>query len=72
MSTTTRQIKMFFHCAGVTSKEDVDVVDENDRDITVDDSGVSRTFSKKSGRCINDENFAGAYRTISPIKPKKQ
>lgn len=64
-----KKIKMSFHCAGVTSFEDLKVMSENDTTIELErGEGVVWIFNKKTGKCLNDETSFGARRTIEPIR----
>lgn len=64
-----KTIIMYFHCAGVISNTEENVVSEDEKYIHVDRDGYGKvwTFIKKTGKCINDENAFGCYRTIVPI-----
>lgn len=62
----TKKIIMHFHCAGVVSDEEVEVIKETKTTITVDDSDNERVFDKKTGKCLNDNTVFGARRTIDP------
>lgn len=55
---------MYFHCAGVVSEEQLDVIAVDKTTITLDDGEIERKFERKSGKCLNDNNFLGAKRTV--------
>lgn len=62
------RIQMNFHCAGLTTPEYLEVVNENDDTISLATGGDEIwRFDKKTGKCINDETAFGCYRTINPI-----
>ena len=76
-----------FHCGGLTSQEEMNVIYEDDMfvvlgdddyELDVDDfkcldfnehefdSGCSYwIFNKSDGRCVNDSNYFGCFRTIT-------
>lgn len=59
-------IKMSFHCAGVVSYEDLKIMSFTDETVTIDDTDDGRIFDRKTGKCLNDSNYFGAWRTIEP------
>jgi hypothetical protein len=68
------KIKLYFHCAGVVSKEDRIIVDFDDTTITTDETIRPDTggeeyerFDRKTGKCLNDNNYFNSRRTIDPI-----
>ena len=66
---------MYFKFAGVVSSEEVEIIDFNDDNVeissewTSDISGVKEygKFSRKTGKCLNDNTSFGARRYIDPI-----
>jgi len=58
------EIKMYFHGAGVVSEEMKKIIKFDKMSITIDDGDNGRKFSRISGKCLNDSNFGGFYRTI--------
>jgi len=64
------KIVMNFHCAGVVSQETLKVIKfENDVIYTNEtfdnETGEeNRKFCSKTGKCLNDSNYFGAWRTI--------
>ena len=68
MEQKERFIEMKFHCAGVVSTENLQVMEEDALRISLKrGEDTVWIFTKKTGKCINDNNFGGAYRTITPI-----
>lgn len=69
------KIKMHFHCAGVTSNEEVTIKSVDEKTITITDtwhsdkSGEEENgmFDRKTGKCLNDNTSFGARRTIDPM-----
>jgi len=79
---------MFFTIAGETTQDDCIVMELDDDTISLNDvfededgNECYRKFDRRTGRCLNDENFAGGRRWInrcwakpdnyvSEIKPK--
>lgn len=59
---------MNFHCAGVISKEEMYVVNEDNEFVYLcdDEDGYDTVwqFNKKTGECINDNTMFGSKRTI--------
>lgn len=60
------EIKMYFYAFGVTSESNNKILRYDDETVTIDDGDNGRTFSRKTGRCLNDNTFGGAMRTINP------
>jgi len=56
-----------FHCAGVTSHEEMTIIDFDEKTITTDDCEDGRKFDRKTGECLNDTTSFGARRTIDPV-----
>ena len=53
-----------FHCAGVVSQAE-SIVTKVGRDyIQIEDGEPEYKFDKKTGKCINEESYFGAYRTL--------
>ena len=59
------KIVMFFHCAGLVSKEECEITNFDNETVELDDQWI---FNKSDGTCINDNTFMGAKRTIESIK----
>lgn len=67
----SKTLTMNFHLAGVVSHEDYDVINEDEKTITLGDLNNSETewvFNKKTGKCLNDDTTFGARRSIKPIQ----
>lgn len=60
------KIKMNFHFMGVISKEEVKITNVDNGIITTKSGDDYWKFDSKTGKCLNDNNFGGAYRTITP------
>lgn len=62
------KITMLFHAFGSVSEEEYSIVELSDDEITIDDTfgpnDELRKFNRKTGKCLNDTNSFGAYRTI--------
>lgn len=57
-------VTMYFHMIGLTSEETFAVVEVTDDTVTLENEKI---FSRKTGRCLNDDNAFGASRTIRPV-----
>lgn len=64
------KIIMYFHGAGVTSEEEHEILSFDVKSVTIDDGDDGRTFDRKTGKCLNDNNFGCFYRTIKPCLDK--
>lgn len=64
----TKTVTMAFHGFGVTSYEDVEVINENENIVYLykNEDGDTWKFDKKTGQCLNDETEFDCYRTINP------
>jgi hypothetical protein len=60
------KIIMYFHGVGVISEEKCKVLKFDDETVTIDDGDDGRKFDRKTGKCLNDNNWGGFYRTIKP------
>ena len=60
-------ITMYFHGAGVTSEEKCEVLKINETTVTINDGDDGRKFNRKTGECLNDNNFMEFSRTIDPF-----
>jgi hypothetical protein len=58
-------VVMYFHCAGMVSEETYLIEDIKGSLLYLDDDNDElRCFNMKTGVCLNDNTFLGAYRTI--------
>lgn len=57
-------IKINFHLAGIVSSEKATVTKVTKEYIQIDDGEPEYRFDKKTGKCINESSYFGAYRTI--------
>jgi len=66
-----KKVTMFFHCAGIISKEKFEIREETDTIVILDtDENINRCFifNKNTGQCLNDETIFDCKRTIKPLK----
>lgn len=57
----------YFHFMGVKSEDKVKIQAFDDETVTIGDGDEDdKIFNRKTGKCLNDNNFGGAYRTIDP------
>lgn len=62
------KVTIYFHAAGVVSEEEHKIVELTDTEVSLDDGNdETRKFNRKNGKCLNDSNYFGAYRTIKPF-----
>lgn len=61
------KITMYFHGFGVTSEEECTILYFDDKIVSISDLEDGRNFDRKTGKCLNDNNYMGCYRTIIPI-----
>jgi len=59
------KITLNFHCAGVTSHEEMTILEFDNKTVTTDDCEEGRIFDRKTGKCLNDNASFGAKRTIN-------
>ena len=58
---------MNFHFMGITSKEEEEIMDINENTVSLHRSDDEVwVFDLKTGKCLNDNTYMGAYRTIEP------
>lgn len=63
------KITMYFHCFGVTSESEQTIVSFDEKTVDISDynnEDQPRKFYRKTGKCLNDNTFGGAHRTINP------
>ena len=63
------KITMYFSCFGVTSEIEEEIVSFDDKTVDISDYNIEdqpRKFYRKTGKCLNDNTFGGASRTINP------
>ena len=58
------KIKFNFHLAGVVSQEETTVTRVGKGYIQVEDGEPEYKFDTKTGKCLNDTNYFGGYRTL--------
>lgn len=62
------EIKMYFHCAGLTSNEKMKIVKVGKKHIYLDNGDNEEwKFDMATGRCLNDNTAFGASRTIDKL-----
>lgn len=70
-----KKITMYFKFAGVVSTQEVEIIDFNDDNVEISSKWTSYKsgmeehgiFSRKTGKCLNDNITFGAERYIDPI-----
>lgn len=66
------EITMYFHYAGLVSKEKTVVVEVDDKFVHLDRGGDEPwKFDMKTGECLNDNTWGGARRTIEACHTSK-
>jgi len=61
-----QEIEFNFHGFGMVSQETVDVykVTKEFIQIEAEDEQYMYKFDRKTGKCLNDNNYSGCYRTL--------
>ena len=58
-------IKFNFHGFGLISQEETEVIDVNQKIITISTGDPEYQFDAKTGKCLNENNYMGCKRTLS-------
>lgn len=57
-------IKFNFYGFGLVSQEETEIIKITEKYIQISDGEPEYKFDRKTGKCLNDNTFAGCYRTL--------